>query len=373
LLSRHEPLYENWDCSTEGFEGVRAQDILPLLLKHFDFDLFVPFANIVDPFIDRPFGPNFKAGRPWDIGFIDRLNARDEAEIARGAIKPTHILAAMCVGRPGTYAPLDGLTPRFCVRSPFRAPRPLRASHQDAVDNERNPTTSSDAEMSGKRDGAFELTILPTDPKCFQLLVARIGVSDLEVPRPIVECVRHEGGRIRIDLRQTTKSATEQPSTVDLELGRFPPGPLTISVHNGPEAVAMTTVIEVSDGVHAVGPSYPFVDYTDLWWNPREPGWGMSIHQHCSDRMVATWLAYDEIGKPIWYSLEPGSWMSPRMFTGPIYRFMASGNTGSFVPGQVVGENIGSGTLNFVDFSSGTFKYEISGCAGTKEIVRMQF
>ena len=29
LLNRHEAMYENWDCSSEGFEGIRAQDILP--------------------------------------------------------------------------------------------------------------------------------------------------------------------------------------------------------------------------------------------------------------------------------------------------------------------------------------------------------
>jgi 2-polyprenyl-3-methyl-5-hydroxy-6-metoxy-1,4-benzoquinol methylase len=29
-LKRYEELYQNWDCSTEGFEGIRAQDILPL-------------------------------------------------------------------------------------------------------------------------------------------------------------------------------------------------------------------------------------------------------------------------------------------------------------------------------------------------------
>ena len=111
LLQRHEPVYDNWDCSDVGFEGIRAQDILPLLLEHFEFDGVVPFANIVDPFIDRAFGPNFSSGRKWDIDFIDRVHARDEAEIARGAIKPAHIVAAMCVGRPGTHAPTDGLTP----------------------------------------------------------------------------------------------------------------------------------------------------------------------------------------------------------------------------------------------------------------------
>jgi SAM-dependent methyltransferase len=35
ILRRTEDLYENWDCSNEGFEGIRAQDILPLLENTF--------------------------------------------------------------------------------------------------------------------------------------------------------------------------------------------------------------------------------------------------------------------------------------------------------------------------------------------------
>ncbi|MCW5965352.1 MAG: methyltransferase domain-containing protein, partial [Bryobacterales bacterium] len=40
LYHRHEEEYINHDCSTEGFEGIRAQDILPLLIERFDFPLF---------------------------------------------------------------------------------------------------------------------------------------------------------------------------------------------------------------------------------------------------------------------------------------------------------------------------------------------
>ena len=45
---RYEEIYEDWDCSGESFEGIRAQDILPLLVEHFHFELFVAFANIID-------------------------------------------------------------------------------------------------------------------------------------------------------------------------------------------------------------------------------------------------------------------------------------------------------------------------------------
>ena len=55
-LKRLEVQFDNWDCSKEAFEGIRSQDILPLLIKKFQFDLFLGFANVVDVFVDRSFG-----------------------------------------------------------------------------------------------------------------------------------------------------------------------------------------------------------------------------------------------------------------------------------------------------------------------------
>ncbi|MGB8378386.1 MAG: class I SAM-dependent methyltransferase [Rhodanobacteraceae bacterium] len=92
-LKRHEQMYENWDCSNEGFEGIRAQDILPLLVERFDFELFIGYGNVIDPFIDRGFGPNFDAGADWDRDFIDRVHSCDETEIRTGRITPTHMMA----------------------------------------------------------------------------------------------------------------------------------------------------------------------------------------------------------------------------------------------------------------------------------------
>jgi SAM-dependent methyltransferase len=116
LLNRHEEAFMDWDCSVEGFEGIRAQDVLPLLVERFQFDLFAPFANVIDPFIDRAFGHNFDASAPWDRDFIDRVHRRDEEEIQAGRIKPTHMMAVMCAGRPGRSEFLDGLAPRDCIR-----------------------------------------------------------------------------------------------------------------------------------------------------------------------------------------------------------------------------------------------------------------
>lgn len=117
-LGRYEERFRDWDCSRDGFEGIRAQDILPLLIERFAFDLFIAFGNVIDPFIDRSFGHHFDPAKAWDRDFIDRVNARDEAEIAAGRITPTHMMAVMRVGRGGTPTTLGGLTPERCVRRP---------------------------------------------------------------------------------------------------------------------------------------------------------------------------------------------------------------------------------------------------------------
>lgn len=117
---RHEKNYINFDCSSRSFEGIRAQDILPLLIKNFDFELFLPFSNIITVFIDRIFGYNFDPNKPFDTEFIDRIHAKDEAAILSGEITPTQMYAVMQnrTLNNSLFAKLINpkLTPEFCVR-----------------------------------------------------------------------------------------------------------------------------------------------------------------------------------------------------------------------------------------------------------------
>lgn len=114
-LQRHESSYKNWDCSKEGFEGIRAQDILPLLIQRFHFEVFVAFGNVIDVFVDRNFGHNFDAEAQWDRALIDRIHAYDEAELAAGRLTPTHLLAVL--GNEPAPQPFHsrGLEPSACV------------------------------------------------------------------------------------------------------------------------------------------------------------------------------------------------------------------------------------------------------------------
>lgn len=117
-LKRHEHEFMDWDCSVEGFEGVRAQDILPLLVQRFAFDTFLGWGNLIDIFIDRSFGHHLDHQDPWALDLVDRIHARDEEGLLAGLWKPTHMLAVMRREHDGPVRCWRHLTPAYCVRDP---------------------------------------------------------------------------------------------------------------------------------------------------------------------------------------------------------------------------------------------------------------
>jgi SAM-dependent methyltransferase len=117
-LKRFEAMYENWDCSKEGFEGIRAQDILPLLVQTFHFEAFVAYGNIVNIFVDRGFGHNFDRDNPEDVAFIERIGALDERLVDEGAVKPCQMIAVMRAQRVAQPKYYRHWTPEYCVRKP---------------------------------------------------------------------------------------------------------------------------------------------------------------------------------------------------------------------------------------------------------------
>jgi len=120
-LRRHESEYENMDHSLVGFEGIRAQDILPLLNSEFHSETFIAFANVIDVFVDRGFGPNFDVESQQDRDFIDAVAQFDESALALGLVKPTHLLAHYRVSAVNEPRYAGPLSPEFSVR-PVESP-----------------------------------------------------------------------------------------------------------------------------------------------------------------------------------------------------------------------------------------------------------
>jgi len=116
LLNRLEKKYDNWDCSKEGFEGIRAQDVLPLLLKSFQCEKFIGFGSAIDIFVDRCFGHNFDQESEWDKNFIDRVHTEDESGLANGQLTPTHMLAVFVKTLHSTKYISRGVDPARSIR-----------------------------------------------------------------------------------------------------------------------------------------------------------------------------------------------------------------------------------------------------------------
>lgn len=117
LKTTYDEFY-NHDCSNEGFEGIRAQDILPLLVKHFNFEIFHAYGGVVDVFIDRGYGTNYDVGNPRDLAFVDFLEYINSLLLELGHIKPTQMAAVMRVGEVKYNKFHRNLSPEFCIRKP---------------------------------------------------------------------------------------------------------------------------------------------------------------------------------------------------------------------------------------------------------------
>lgn len=117
--------FVNFDCSKEGFEGIRAQDILPLLSSTFSFGRFIGTGGIIEIFVDRGYGHNYSTADERDLEFVDFVAELNDRLIELGLIKPTIMFAEM--GKKGKLVEAKlykGISPEFCIRPlPLEAPR----------------------------------------------------------------------------------------------------------------------------------------------------------------------------------------------------------------------------------------------------------
>lgn len=117
----------------------------------------------------------------------------------------------------------------------------------------------------------------------------------------------------------------------------------------------------------------PANDYTDLWWNPGESGWGLNLVQHASRVIFGVWYTYETDGTRTWYVMPSGSWTSTNTYTGPLFTTGGPPFNGPFDPSQVENRQVGSATLTFATANTGTFAYSVDGVSGSKSITRQPF
>jgi hypothetical protein len=92
-LRRFHETFVDHDCSTEGFEGIRSQDILPIMLQKFHPLKFVGAGGFIDLMIDRGYGHGFDVNDPDDLRLIKCMADLNEIMLDSGQIKSTLMFA----------------------------------------------------------------------------------------------------------------------------------------------------------------------------------------------------------------------------------------------------------------------------------------
>jgi SAM-dependent methyltransferase len=106
-LGGYSDKFVNYDHSDVGFEGIHAQEILPLLIDLFVFELIIPYGCIILPFVERRFGWNFDPDLDEDKTIIDEIAQRDEHLIQAGVVKPTQLVASLSIAKRNGRRTID--------------------------------------------------------------------------------------------------------------------------------------------------------------------------------------------------------------------------------------------------------------------------
>jgi hypothetical protein len=120
------------------------------------------------------------------------------------------------------------------------------------------------------------------------------------------------------------------------------------------------------------------VDFTDIWWNAAESGWGLNVIQQ-QELLFVTLYHYGADNSPRWFVASGLAPVTPQpagltRFTGTLYQTAGPYyGLGSFNPASVTTTPVGTMTLSFNSPSTGTLSYTISGTSVTKDITRYGF
>ena len=112
-------------------------------------------------------------------------------------------------------------------------------------------------------------------------------------------------------------------------------------------------------------------NYTDLWWNAAESGWGLNLN-HQGSVLFGTLFTYDAVGAPMWLVLSHGDRQSDGSFQGSLYR--TTGPAFNAVPWtSTTPVEVGTMRISFSSTSAGTLTYSVDGVNVAKSITREVF
>ena len=228
---------------------------------------------------------------------------------------------------------------------------------------------------------AAQSRIVPATPTAFELVNLRMTVDSCAFV-PATVHVRAAGNLIKVSHQPNACFAPGEPQVMDVRLGSLPEGDYRVEVFasrdtDGPPAEALAfSVQEPVEAAVFPPPPRPLTDYTGMWWNPQESGWGLSLHQGATHVVFGAWFVYGVDNQPQWFTLQQGQWLDATTWRGPIYRTTGPSFAGpDFDPRLVLVQAAGTATLDFRqrpgEEGRARFTYTLNGVTATRTIVRM--
>ena len=148
-----------------------------------------------------------------------------------------------------------------------------------------------------------QVSIQPPQPRFLEtvhLIAPASALTEYDAGRTLVSM---NGSAITVSIQLNNTDPFGAPvAPVDVVLGQLPTGNYDVTlVTLGTNGTPVTTIGPAHFSVAARDFSKfsPQYDYTDLWWNPNESGWGLTITQHPSTNIFAAWYVYGSDGKTL--------------------------------------------------------------------------
>ena len=192
---------------------------------------------------------------------------------------------------------------------------------------------------------------------------------DLVAPGTII--VRAQGGLdtvgVLLDAQGERLDSNDDAQTSANDFG------LTKTLGAGTYYLAVSRWESAGTGAYtlALSVSPVSVNYTDLWWNAAESGWGINLN-HQGQIVFATLFTYGADGAPDWFVMSNGARQPDGSFRGELYR--ARGPVFNANPWSPISLTpVGTMQLRFPSAETGTLTYTVDGVAVVKQIERQRF
>ncbi|MBL8523002.1 MAG: hypothetical protein JNN20_04880 [Betaproteobacteria bacterium] len=115
------------------------------------------------------------------------------------------------------------------------------------------------------------------------------------------------------------------------------------------------------------------LDMSDLWWNPNESGWGVTLN-HQGEVLFVTLFVYGADGKATWYGAPntpfTGNTAEGASYSGQLYQLNGPPLGTPFSAGTVTARPVGNVTVTATSSSTATLVYTVDGVQVSKTIER---